>query len=118
MRPALALPLALVLAGIAGVRASSGQDQKPEEKKTGFIGIHMDAVAIEGSPQTSAIRVLALVPGSPAEAVGVLQGDLILALNGQGFAGVAPADAVNVFRERLKPFGKVRRSPSGSSARP
>ena len=106
MRPSLALPLVLVLAGLALERASSGQDAKPPEKKTGFIGIQMDAVAIEGSPQKAAIRVVALVPGSPAEAVGVRQGDLILALNGEGFTGVDPANAVNLFRERLKPFGK------------
>jgi hypothetical protein len=119
VRPFARRPLAVVLALLALGGVSLAQDQKsPDksqdkspEKKTGFIGIQMDAVALEGSPAVSAIRVAALVPGSPAEAAGILQGDLVLALDGEDFGGVDVKEVVNVFRSRLKPHGpgeKVR----------
>src|SRR5437868_2080501 len=104
----LALPLALVSLGLAST--SSRAQEKPPEKPTGFIGIQMDAVAVEGTPARSAVRVLALVPGSPAVAVGLKPGDLLTALDGEELL-VPPEQAVTVFRERLKPRGpgdKVR----------
>jgi hypothetical protein len=90
-----ALPLLLLGAG-----ALLAQEAKPE-KKPGFIGIQMDAVAIEGTPARSAIRVLALVPGSPAAALGVKQGDLVTKLDDQEFF-LPPAEAVQAFRDRVK----------------
>lgn len=112
MRARHALPLLLLATGAASLARAQDVPAAPAaEKKTGFIGIQMDAVAVESSPVKGAVRVLALVPGSPAEGVGVKPGDLILALDGQDFAGVPPRECVNRFRERLKPFGpgeKVR----------
>lgn len=100
----LALPLLLVLAG-----AILAQEAKPE-KKPGFLGIQLDGVAIEGTPTRSAIRVLALVPGSPAAALGMRGGDLITKLEGEEFLA-APNDAVTRFRDKIKTHGageKVR----------
>ena len=105
----LFLPLGLVTLGLALAAPSRAQDggketpKAPAEKPPGFIGIQMDAVALEGSPARSAIRVVGLVPGSPAEAVGVKAGDLVLALDGQGFEGVPVGETVQRFRDRLKP---------------
>lgn len=108
--PGAARPLVLVLLaglGLASLASAQDTEKKAEpEKKTGFIGIQMDAVALEtspGGPPESAIRVLALVPGSPGEAAGIKAQDLVLALDGEGFKGIEPKDAVNVFRARLKP---------------
>ena len=64
----------------------------------------MDAVALEGTPVRSAIRVVALVPGSPAAALGVKQGDIVTALQGEELL-VPPEQAVQTFRDRLKPYG-------------
>jgi hypothetical protein len=98
----LALPLVLLAAGVL-----LAQDAQPE-KKTGFIGIQMDGVALEGSPTRSAIRVLALVPGSPAEALGVKAGDLITKLDDEEFL-LAPGPAVQSFRDKLKPHAPGER---------
>jgi hypothetical protein len=98
------LALTVASLGLVSLATTRAQDQKPEkppEKKTGFIGIQMDAVALEtspGGPPESAIRVVALVPGSPAEGAGVHPGDLVLALDDEGFKGVEVKDTVNVFR--------------------
>ncbi|MEZ0230527.1 MAG: hypothetical protein ACAI25_18035, partial [Planctomycetota bacterium] len=78
----LALPLLLLGAGVL-----LAQEAQPPtaEKKPGFIGVQMDAVALEGSPARAAIRVLALVPGSPAEALGIRAGDLLTRLDDEEF---------------------------------
>jgi len=90
----LLLPLLLLGGGIL-----LAQETKPE-KKPGFLGIQMDAVAIEGSPQKAAIRVLALVPGSPAEALGVKTGDLITRVDGVELS--LPVDqVVQDFRSKI-----------------
>lgn len=94
----LALPLLLLAAGVI-----LAQEAQPE-KKIGFIGIQMDAVALEGSPAKAAIRVLALVPGSPAEALGVRAGDLITRLDGEEFV-LAPAEALQSFRDKIRTHG-------------
>ncbi len=98
------LTLPLLLVGMGVLFAQEVPAEKAPEKKTGFIGIQMDAVALEGSPVRSAIRVLALVPGSPAAALGVKQGDIVTELLGEPL-WVPPDQAVQAFRERLKPFG-------------
>ncbi len=76
------------------------QEAQPE-KKTGFIGIQMDAVAVEGTPAKAAIRILALVPGSPAEALGIKAGDLITRLDDEEIAS-PPATGLQVFRDKIR----------------
>ena len=91
----LALPLLLLGAGVL-----LAQDAQPE-KKTGFIGIQMDAVALEGTPAKAAIRILALVPGSPAEALGIKAGDLVTKLDDEEIASPPPA-GLQAFRDKIK----------------
>jgi membrane-associated protease RseP (regulator of RpoE activity) len=91
----LLLPLLLLLGG----GALLAQEAKPE-KKPGFLGIQMDAVALEGSPQKTAIRILALVPGSPAEALGIRAGDLITKIDGAELT-LPPGEVVQDFRQKI-----------------
>jgi hypothetical protein len=43
------LPLGLVLTGLLSLERPSRGDEPRPEKKPGFIGIQMDAIALEGS---------------------------------------------------------------------
>ncbi len=96
----LALPLLLLGAGVILAQEA----EKQPEKKTGFIGIQMDAVAIEGTPARAAIRVLALVPGSPAEALGIKAGDLLTKLDDEEFLQ-EPGPALQAFRDKVRAHG-------------
>ncbi len=100
MRLARFVPVvALLLIGAA--QAQDDKTEKPPEKKPGFMGIQTEGVAVEGSPAKTALRVLGLVPGSPAVDAGVKTGDLILALDGEAFEGIQPAEAPVKFRDRV-----------------
>jgi C-terminal processing protease CtpA/Prc len=46
-------------------------------QKAGFVGVELDK-----DPETGALKVLRVVPGSPAEASGIQAGDVLFALNG------------------------------------
>ncbi|MEZ0227463.1 MAG: PDZ domain-containing protein, partial [Planctomycetota bacterium] len=61
-------------------------------------------VALEGSPARAAIRVLALVPGSPAEALGIKAGDLLTRLDDEEFL-LDPAAALQSFRDKVRAHG-------------
>ena len=54
--------------------------------KPGYLGLGLHPVRIHGATGTG-LMVLGVAPGSPGEAAGVLQGDIITAWNGEPVAG-------------------------------
>jgi S1-C subfamily serine protease len=54
--------------------------------KPGYVGLGLHPVRIHGATGTG-LMVLGVAPGSPGEAAGVLQGDIITAWNGEAVAG-------------------------------
>ena len=57
----------------------------------GGIGVNIEAVA-------GALRVVSTIPGTPAEAVGILSGDVIVAVDGQSLAGLDSGAAGSLVR--------------------
>jgi len=55
--------------------------------KPGYLGLGLHPVRIHGASGTG-LMVLGVSPGSPGEAAGVLQGDIIIAWNGDSLAGM------------------------------
>ena len=55
--------------------------------KPGYLGLGLHPVRIHGAAGTG-LMVLGVAPGSPGEAAGVLQGDIITAWNGEPVAGM------------------------------
>ena len=102
MRGAIACA-ALILAGLCGIRPAAGQE--------GWLGIYSEPAdppqvgAAAGGPHmllgaTSALRVTAVFPGSPAELGGLSPGDVIIALAGRPFT-CPPESLQAVLREAL-----------------
>jgi S1-C subfamily serine protease len=55
--------------------------------KPGYLGLGLHPVRLQGATGTGLI-VLGVAPGSPGEAAGILQGDVITAWNGEPVAGM------------------------------
>jgi S1-C subfamily serine protease len=55
--------------------------------KPGYLGLGLHPVRIHGATGTG-LMVLGVAPGSPGEAAGVLQGDIVTAWNGETVAGM------------------------------
>jgi S1-C subfamily serine protease len=55
--------------------------------KPGYLGLGLHPVRIHGATGTG-LMVLGVAPGSPGEAAGVLQGDIVTAWNGEALAGM------------------------------
>ena len=55
--------------------------------KPGYLGLGLHPVRIHGATGTG-LMVLGVAPGSPGEAAGVLQGDIVTAWNGETLAGM------------------------------
>jgi hypothetical protein len=86
---AVALALSLVTVLAAGARA---QDPAPA-REPGFLGVSMAPWAIpQSDPPQALIAVTAVVPGSAAEKAGLVEGDVIVALDGASIA--APPNEV------------------------
>ena len=68
-------------------------DNQRAESSGGFGGLGMEVQAGEG-----AVRVVAPMPGGPAERAGIVSGDLIVRVDGQSLGGVALADAIAKMR--------------------
>src|SRR5579872_4193230 len=95
----LAPLLILILPGTFWLVASA-QEANPAEKKQPYVGVYTEGVTLEGEPARTAIRIIGIFPGSPAETAGLKVGDVIVELEGKPFA-VAPAQAPNDFRARV-----------------
>ena len=54
--------------------------------KPGYLGLGLHPVRLHGATGAG-LMVLGVAPGSPGEAAGVLQGDIITAWNGEPVAG-------------------------------
>ena len=67
----------------------------------GMLGIQVDNVK-EGA------RVIGVSPGGPAEAAGVRQGDVIVALDGKAMSGDSAGGAVSEYMNSVKPDQKVK----------
>ncbi len=55
--------------------------------KPGYLGLGLHPVRLHGATGTG-LMVLGVAPGSPGEAAGVLQGDIVTAWNGEALAGM------------------------------
>ena len=55
--------------------------------KPGYLGLGLHPVRIHGATGTG-LMVLGVAPGSPGEAAGVLQGDIVTAWNGEALTGL------------------------------
>lgn len=87
----------------------------------GYIGILMQEEMLEPGEENKApmgIRVLDVMPGTPAEEADLRAGDIIIALDGEGWKGIG---AVSVFGETIaakKPLEKVKLTVSRGGADP
>jgi carboxyl-terminal processing protease len=110
VQPERADPTAMTHGAIAGMLESLGDDGHtrfltPDERKRwdeqlagNFVGIGVQISVRDGRPV-----VVAPIPGSPAEAAGILAGDIILAVDGVDTLGLT-----------LDKLGTAMRGPSGS----
>jgi carboxyl-terminal processing protease len=113
----------LETASLKGIVSSLGdrfsQYLTPSETKsfdTQLNGGEFAGVGITVNPVSSGLRVLAVIPGSPAAGVGIRSGDVITEVNGNSIAGAAARGASSQIRG--KPGTSVQltiRSRSGKS---
>lgn len=86
MKPRLAaLALAALAAGCQGRTLKAYPD--------GYAGVGVELTVKDGPP-----RVLRTIPGGPAEEMGLLAGDEVVAIDGQAIAGMTLAQLVEKLR--------------------
>ena len=61
-----------------------------EQMRNAYVGV---GITISKAEDGSGMQVVSVVAGGPAEAAGVLPGDIIIRLDGRSIAGMEPADA-------------------------
>lgn len=97
------------LVALAAALPAAAQEEAPAAREPGFLGVSMAPWPVEGSdPPVAFVAVTGVVPGSAAEAAGLREGDVIVALDGASVAAHP--------NEVLQRFGAVVREKGAGGA--
>lgn len=86
-----------ILNALADPHASYLSAEQHTKEQEGYRG-YFEGIGAQVTLTDAGLTVIAPIPGAPAEAAGILAGDLILAVDGASVTGLTLIEAVNLIR--------------------
>ncbi|MHC4662057.1 MAG: PDZ domain-containing protein [Planctomycetota bacterium] len=99
----------LLLAAMFFMSPVVSDEGKKKEKEKGYLGVYTEAAAdleqVPGSDAKAGVRIVLVMPHSPAEKAGLLEGDIVVSLDGKALGDNA-AEVQGEFSNRMKEFSR------------